>query len=145
LVCLRNPHGRGSYTGQDWGIGSSNWQEEEDVIQQLLKDNSCFMKCELTGRITWRRSMSSSGIDVVANNMPTAITNVDPTRNTDDGIFLMSFSAFYKYFPIVTLVGPLSSSLCSDNLYYEQHDVPDCVHYVKGNLKCVREMIQKWL
>jgi hypothetical protein len=101
----------------------------------------------------------SSGTDVVVSTT----TKVDPKRNADDGIFFMSFSAFYEYFPIVTLVGPLSSSLCSDNLNFassiddddddddddrlllQQHDVPDCVHYVKGNLKCVREMIQKWL
>jgi hypothetical protein len=158
LVCLRNPHGRGSYTGQDWGIDSSLWQEEEDVIQQLLIDNSCFMKCESTGRITWQRRMSSGTDVVVAANMPT--TTIDPKRNTidDDGIFFMSFSTFYNCFPIVTLVGPLSLSFCSDNSYHasssiveddrlllQQHDVPDCVHCVKGNLNCVREMIQKWL
>jgi len=26
LVCLRNPHGRGSYTGRDWGVGSPPWR-----------------------------------------------------------------------------------------------------------------------
>jgi len=158
LVCLRNPHGRGSYTGQDWGIDSSLWQEEEDVIQQLLIDNSCFMKCESTGRFTWQRRMSS-GSDVVANMPTTTTTTVDLKRNADDdGIFFMSFSTFYNCFPIVTMVGPLSLSLCSDNSYHasssiddddrlllQQHDVPDCVHCVKGNLNCVREMIQKWL
>lgn len=153
LVCLRNPHGHGSYIGQDWGIDSSLWQQEEDVIQQLLIDNSCFMKCESTGRITWQQRISSGSDDVA--NMPT--TTVDLMRNADDGIFFMSFSAFYNCFPIVTLVGPLSLSLCSDNSYHassiidderllvQQHDVPDCIHFVKGNLKCVREMIQNWL
>lgn len=154
LVCLRNPHGRGSYTGQDWGIDSSLWQEEEETIQQLLIDNSCFMKCESTGRITWQRRMSS-GTYIVAN-MPT--TTFDLKRNADDdGIFFMSFSAFYNCFPIVTMVGPLSLSFCSDNSYHasssivddyrfllQQHDVPDCVHCVKGSMNCVREMIHKW-
>jgi Calpain family cysteine protease len=62
LVSLRNPHGRGSYTG-NYGLGSSVWdsQEGKRVATQLLLLH-CFERCPMTydrknNVGTWRRKL----------------------------------------------------------------------------------------
>jgi hypothetical protein len=122
LVCLRNPHGHGPYTGPDWGVGSSPWREEWGAVRRMLEENACFIRCNSTDRVTWRGS-SDSNDQIIAR---------------DDGIFFMGFATFYRFFPIVTLVGPLTS--CCD-VRISRTDVPDCVHSVKGNISCVKEIL----
>ena len=126
LVCLRNPHGRGSYTGPDWGVGSPPWRGGggDAAARRMLEENACFVGCDSTGRITWRGGGDSNEDPIVARD--------------DDGIFFMGFATFLRFFPIVTLVGPLTS--CPD-VHHSGTDVPDCVHSVKGNIACVKEIL----
>jgi hypothetical protein len=127
LVCLRNPHGRGSYTGRDWGVGSPPWRGGGGVAaaRRMLEENACFVGCDSTGRITWRGGGDSNDDPFVA-------------ASDDDGIFFMGFATFLRFFPVVTLVGPLTS--CRD-VHHSGMDVPDCVHSVKGNIACVKEIL----
>ncbi|KAL3816798.1 LOW QUALITY PROTEIN: hypothetical protein ACHAXA_001536 [Cyclostephanos tholiformis] len=128
LVCLRNPHGRGPYTGRDFGVGSSLWHEAESAVaRRLLIENDCFIRCDSTGRVTWRGSANHSN---------------DASIACEDGIFFMGFASFYRYFPIVTLVGPLTP--CHDGHSCgtdcsSSEDLPDCMYSV--NLSCMKEIL----
>lgn len=108
LVCLRNPHGRGSYTGR-YGFGS--WQAHDEVASDLLS-YPYFVRCPETGRVTWRRRVEGSTVD------------------EDDGIFFMEFSVFVQCFPLATIVGPIGG--CRNNNSTEMTDAPDCIFKVHG-------------
>lgn len=99
LVCLRNPHGRGSYTGPHFGVRSTIWNTEmgQHVASQLLLLD-CFCRgINSNHAVTWRYSGDLANI----------VANKDD-RNNDDGIFFMTFDIFVQFFPVVTVVGPLS-------------------------------------
>ena len=129
LVCLRNPHGRGPYTGHDFGVGSSLWHEDESDVLRMLEGNDCFVRCDSTGRVTWRGGGGDSNDTTIAS--------------CEDGIFFMGFGTFHRYFPIVTLVGPLTPyrddrTHCANGTSASE-DVPDCVYSV--NLSCLNEIL----
>lgn len=84
LACLRNPHGRCSFTGK-FGFGSAAWT---DLVKQSLLRRHGDIFTTKDGRITWTSGNAS-----------------DPV---DDGIFFMEFSLFVECFPQLTLVGPHS-------------------------------------
>ena len=132
LVCLRNPHGRGPYTGHDYGVGSSLWHENEEGVLRMLEENDCFVRCDSTGRVTWRVGGGDDDDSYDTINAP-----------CEDGIFFVGFATFHRYFPIVTLVGPLTPY--RDDLSHRvdgtgvSEDVPDCVYSV--NLSCLNEIL----
>ena len=104
LVCLRNPHGNHSYTG-NFGFGSNAWTPKIESNLLSLHEH-CFQRCTSTGRITWRSQE----------------LNYDGAL--DDGIFFMEFSAFFGCFPSITVAGGIQGRNDSNR------DVSDCVYRV---------------
>lgn len=98
LACLRNPHGKGSYTGR-FGFGCT--AELESALCGLPKNGAampkCFGKCPTTGSMVWQPREDGG--------LHPAFRLRD--QNHDDGIFFMEFSTFVECFPIATLVGPV--------------------------------------
>ncbi|KAL3762806.1 hypothetical protein ACHAW5_008503 [Stephanodiscus triporus] len=114
-------------SGRRCGTGGGG----DDAVDRFLDENRCFVRCDSTGRVTWRHGSGD------ANNGPL----VD---GDDDGIFFMGFATFRRFFPIVTLVGPLTPprrDVHPSSADGDSRHVPDCVHSVKGNLSCVREIL----
>jgi len=118
LVCLRNPHGRGSYTGK-YGRSSKVWQTNHRLVSDLLLLD-CFVLCKTSGRVTWVSCESRS-----SRNLS------DVPADDDDGVFLMEFSVFVECFPVMTLVGPMNASE-SHSRNRASLDVPDCVYRIRG-------------
>jgi Calpain family cysteine protease len=111
LVCLRNPHGKGSYTGK-FGWGWSGWRagDSSAMVDELVQ-LGCFQRCTSIGQPLWRgkeagtrtpnpsaRSGTTDSHDNVVGGMP---------QLGDNGVFLMEFSVFIECFPITTMVGPI--------------------------------------
>lgn len=93
-VCLRNPHGKGSYKG--YGFDGSLIYKTDDRYT-LPK---CLTVCCNTGRIVWQQSEGSECHPSFALCY----------SNDDNGIFFLEFSRFIEFFPITTLVGPIRST-----------------------------------
>jgi Calpain family cysteine protease len=113
LVCLRNPHGRGSYTGPAYGAQSRVWhtRQGQQVIAQLLRldDFEITVDSVSVPNVTWRTREKLSipvcnGISVATSSQRTSI---------DNGIFFMEFATFVECFPIVTMVGPIPTKASS--------------------------------
>eukprot|EP00588_Corethron_pennatum_P030859 CAMPEP_0194337012 /NCGR_PEP_ID=MMETSP0171-20130528/74883_1 /TAXON_ID=218684 /ORGANISM="Corethron pennatum, Strain L29A3" /LENGTH=515 /DNA_ID=CAMNT_0039100629 /DNA_START=46 /DNA_END=1589 /DNA_ORIENTATION=+ len=101
LVCLRNPHGRGSYEGP-YGYRSDIWKLQGDVLASLL-NLDFFEQCQQTGRVTWR--YAENGIKKICNRQSFDSTMAVANNDDDDGIFFMEFSVFAECFPTTTIVG----------------------------------------
>jgi Calpain family cysteine protease len=108
LVCLRNPHGRGSYMGPAYGAQSRIWhtRQGQQVIAQLLQLDGfeATIDAATVPNVTWRNREKTSipgrnGIAMATNSQRALIEN---------GIFFMDFATFVECFPIVTMVGPIS-------------------------------------
>jgi hypothetical protein len=120
-VCLRNPHGQGSYKG--YGCDGSLICNKE--AGELLPN--CLNVCNGSGRIVWKQGDS-------------ACHPVFSLRdgNHDNGIFFVKFLTFIECFPIATLVGPIKSKVtqesnCGD--VFAGKSEKDCVHEVhRGDL-----------
>ena len=118
LVCLRNPHGRGSYRGK-FGFGDMEWDSAHGRrVKEHLLTLPYFGRYIETGRVIWHTTRATDG-------------------NKDDGIFFMEFSTFVTCFPIATVVGPLLGSSTRATA-----SVPDCVFTVpKSKLGRVCELL----
>jgi len=109
LVCLRNPHGKGSFTGK-YGRGSPEWTISLKTTF-LQTHSEYFQRCPTTGNLTWRH----------ANNEVHA-------TDDDDGIFFMEFSDFLPSFPCITIVGPIDG-----HGGVQKEEIPDCIYKVSSS------------
>jgi hypothetical protein len=134
LVCLRNPHGKGSYTGM-YGHGQSAWKGDNirAVISELSK-LECFTELPDLGRVTWRGHQDSDGY-------PREATSVDAAEGADDGIFFMEFSVFVECFPVTTMVGPINADPTVKVAEWRA-GAPDCVYRMKeANIRHVPDLL----
>ena len=117
-VCLRNPHGQGSYKGHGFDGSLFCSSEGEHTLPK------CFQVCDKTRRIIWKQE---------SFECHPAFSLQD--CNHDNGIFFITFRKFVECFPITTLVGPIESNAinnagnASPNAFDETSD-NDCVHEV---------------
>lgn len=133
FVCLRNPHGRASYTGK-FGCGWPGWGTEAgSAISKELIRLGCFERCSHTGQPLWcgREEKRSSG----------SLRG----RPNDSGIFLMEFSVFVECFPITSLVGPIvgKSSNSGTGIATNESTAPDCVYRSQpGQLSSIKFLLK---
>jgi hypothetical protein len=154
LVCLRNPHGRGSYMGPAYGAQSRVWRtrQGEQVIAQLLQldDFEITLDAASVPNVTWRNREKTSipgcnGISMATTSQGASI---------DNGIFFMEFATFVECFPIVTMVGPIPSA--SSQAGAPDNHTPtasttgisvapqpiDCIHQIhRSNLSCTLDIM----
>ncbi|CAB9516242.1 Calpain-15 [Seminavis robusta] len=148
LVCLRNPHGKSSYTGK-FGYGWKGWHSSAGALlaTELVK-LGCFRKCPNSGRPLWcdevsPRSSATSG----HHNLQCGKELIEE----DNGIFLMGISSFTDCFPVSTFVGPIgdhSSSRGQETTMHLKAECaqPDCVPLIRPeNLRCVLPLLRKAL
>jgi len=134
LACLRNPHGKGSYTGK-YGFGRPV-EELRSVMVSGRKGGSssskrgggaasssssssvaklpkCFAVCQKTGRIIWQQQRQEVGIGGGGGGCHPAFN----LRNEehDNGIFFMEFGKFVECFPKATIVGPIRRSRAAND------------------------------
>ena len=121
-VCLRNPHGHGSYKGRGFD-GSSLCMKDGKLLPK------CLEMCDITGRVVWKQHTSVCHPVFSLKDC-----------NHDNGIFFVDFQTFIECFPITTLVGPIKAKLIDvvGRNCVERFDLisdKDCVHEVhKGDL-----------
>ena len=108
LACVRNPHGNKSYTGE-FGRGSSSWSTSDAMeVKRVLSVDRL--------RYSYVKELLSS--------------------TEDNGIFLIRFNKFVKYFPIVSVVGPIEESRESMQLPEENR-----LHRLQGNITCLNGIL----
>jgi len=82
LACVRNPHGKKSYTGE-FGRGDNSWSTSDAMeVKRVLSVDRL--------RYSYVKELLSS--------------------TEDNGIFLIRFKKFVKYLPIVSIVGPIEEN-----------------------------------
>ena len=109
LACVRNPHGNKSYTGE-FGRGDNSWSTSDAMeVKRVLSVDRL--------RYSYVKELLSS--------------------TEDNGIFLIRFTKFVKYFPIVSVVGPIDESRESMKL----PEFKNCLHRLHGNISCLTEML----
>lgn len=116
-VCLRNPHGHGSYKGRGFD-GSLLCTKDRILLPKCLK------MCDVVGKVVWKQ------YDSVCHPVFSL-----KDYNHDNGIFFVDFETFIECFPITTLVGPIKTELIdvADNDCVETFALrtdKDCVHEV---------------
>ena len=117
LVCVRNPHGKNSYTGE-FGKGSSSWSTADAV--------------------SVRRELDTATDE---NNFLAYVQNLLSDTH-DNGIFLMRFSVFVECFPIVSIVGPIVDKDGLSASHLNEFVVENCLHKLRGeNITHLREML----
>ena len=115
-VCLRNPHGQGSYKGR--GFNGCNIVEGSDLP-------NCLKVCNNTNRIVWKQESSECHSALCLRDY-----------NHDNGVFFIDFKTFIECFPITTIVGPIESKSIthtaddSEYDYFALESDKDCVHEV---------------
>ena len=164
LVCLRNPHGKRSYTGK-YGFGRPLEELKRALFgrgttKARVGNLKCFVLCEKTGRVVWQQHPRQDENGDGSHGCQAALELND--KDHDNGIFFMEFESFIEFFPIVTLVGPIRSSVenraatvhmatLGANAANESavvstgnsNDVPDVVHVVqRENLSHVRTVFE---
>mmetsp|Transcript_39000 Transcript_39000/g.81997 ORF Transcript_39000/g.81997 Transcript_39000/m.81997 type:complete len:614 (-) Transcript_39000:559-2400(-) len=138
LVCLRNPHGTGSFVGQ-YGFGRPTSELREALLGKEGGGAmpNCFETSPRSGRVMWKQSQQQEQSQTERGSHPTLEGRGD---GTDNGIFFMEFHKFVECFPMVTLVGPIrpmelaavaSSNVNASLRSASKSNVPDCVHVVK--------------
>ena len=114
LVCVRNPHGKNSYTGE-FGRGSSSWST--------------------TDAVSVRRELDTVSSLAYVHNLLSG--------SHDNGIFLMRFSVFVECFPIVSVVGPIIDKDEPSASHLNGFVVKNCLHKLCGeNITHLREMLK---
>ena len=142
LACLRNPHGRGSYTGT-YGYGRSAWSEATPEVKASLLGMPYFSPHPATGRPRWRGDAELPNPRSATTRGPNPRSSADgsPERlisaDLDDGVFLMAFDIFFRAFPVTTIVGPVTNGTGRP-----QVDVPDVLNkMMPANIKLVPELL----
>lgn len=133
-VCLRNPHGQGSYKGSGCdGFTICNGREGETLPK-------CLKLCDDSGRIIWKQDSSECHSAFALKDC-----------NHDNGIFFMPFETFIECFPITTLVGPIDSDSKVYTVADAGHDAfiqtagKEYVYEVhRGNLQQLYEIIASY-
>jgi hypothetical protein len=119
LACLRNPHGKGSYTGQ-YGHGHAAWSAVDQAVTTALLSLQSFAAHPATGRPRWLHGPEEEHLEVPG----------------DDGVFLIAFDVFVSCFPILTIVGPIGRATA-------QIDVPDSLRKLAPkDVSLVPEMLR---
>ena len=101
LVCLRNPHGKGSFHGP-YGYGLDAWKGRGEILD-CLQGMDVFEKCHANGKVRWQ----GDDRDRLHKKTEQQHNTASGLEDHDEGIFFMEFSEFMKCFPAVTIVGPL--------------------------------------
>jgi len=142
LACLRNPWGRGSYTGP-YGYGRSAWSEATPEVKASLLGMPYFSPHPATGRPRWRGDAELPNPRSATTRGPNPRSSADgsPERliaaDLDDGVFLMAFDVFFRAFPVTTIVGPVTNGAGRP-----QVDVPDVLNQMMpANIKLVPELL----
>jgi len=133
LVCVRNPHGHGSYTGE-FGRGINSWSCTDRamaVAKELNMGGGGESKYEQSPIDYLRRLLLSSSTSSIEESC----------CKEDNGIFLIDFDIFVQCFPITSIVGPITSTKNvknGDNAADQHHrqlkefPIPNCLHILRG-------------
>jgi hypothetical protein len=116
-VCLRNPHGQGSYKGRGFDGSLICSGNAGGMLPSRLKT------CKNTGRIVWQQQEGSECHNAFSLS----------DSNADNGIFFMNFGTFVECFPITTLVGPIRQKISDETApvsidVFSENSDSDCVH-----------------
>ena len=130
-VCLRNPHGQGSYKGRGFD-GCLICKRREQPDAKSLPN--CLTVCNITGRIVWKQQ---EGVDC----HPVFCLS---DKSDDNGIFFMEFDKFVECFPITTLVGPIEpKKKASRSGTAASNHGTDCVHILhRENIQHIHKILE---
>ena len=113
LACVRNPHGNKSYTGE-FGRGDNSWSTSDAMeVKRVLSEDE-----EELDRLAYVKELLSS--------------------IKDNGIFLIRFKKFAKFFPIVSIVGPIEENRDS---IQQLPEFENRLHRLQGKISCLNGIL----
>ena len=129
LCCLRNPHGRRSFTGRfGWGVDS--WNGVDDEVIEALLEVGCFFE-EVDGAAAPVEGGCLGGkVKSTSGNRRVVWQGGRAGASVDDGVFLIEFDVFARCFPILTIVNIFDGGPVLDNHNVVRKLEPGDVHVV---------------